>query len=87
MLIGAGRPALPLRPALHSVQPRCHACPRLVRSLHAPFHPAQVCIKATAVEKDSQEAKAVRNWKLPTAKKAGDFAAVLKEVGTSCLLF
>lgn len=35
---------------------------------------------AAAKEKDSPEAQAVRRWKQPEAKRAGDFAAVLKDV-------
>ncbi|PRW39278.1 dynamin-related GTPase isoform A [Chlorella sorokiniana] len=40
---------------------------------------AAICIEAAALEKNSAEAQAVRKWKRPDAKKAGDFAAVLKD--------
>lgn len=71
---------------------RCCASPRYARAArHCPggmllsIKREQVCIEAAVLEKNSAEAVAVRGWKRPNAKKAGDFAAVLKDVsGLMC---
>ncbi len=57
------------------------------KCLPQPLSTTKVCIEAAALDKASEQARAVRNWKQPGAKRAGDFAAVMKDVsGAGCVL-